>query len=167
MIDTERLHIRLPQQGDAPHIYDLMNSDGWIEHIGDRGIKELSDAERYIEHNLLGMYQEYGICLYALVLRDSGVFVGLCGLLQRSFLDAPDLGFAILPQHYRNGYTEEAAKGVMLYGHNTLGYQSLYAYTSLENEGSQQLLTKIGFSDDGTFVPDGIDETCRLFSYEF
>ena len=55
MIYTERLKLREYTLQDAPFIYKLMNSEGWLKNIGDRNIKSLEDAEAYMQKNYLNI----------------------------------------------------------------------------------------------------------------
>lgn len=75
--------------GDAPFVFDLINQPSWIEYIGDKGIKTLQDAIRYIENGPVAMYQRVGFGLYAVELKVSGEPIGMCGLIKRDTLADP------------------------------------------------------------------------------
>jgi RimJ/RimL family protein N-acetyltransferase len=60
-------------------------------------------------------------------------------------LEAPDLGFALLPRYRRRGLTAEAARAVLAHGRRDLGLKRVLAITSLENTASIELLTGLGF----------------------
>ncbi|MEQ6166516.1 GNAT family N-acetyltransferase [Ekhidna sp. MALMAid0563] len=102
-LETERLQIRLPSTADIAFFYELMNTDKWIKHIGDRGINSMEKAVEYIE-SLKLKYHSVGFTLY--VITQSKTPIGLCGLLKRDYLDHPDLGFALLPDFMGNGYIQ-------------------------------------------------------------
>jgi len=85
-----------------------------------------------------------GFGLYKVILKQDNSPIGLCGFLQRDFLDHPDIGYAILPKHEGKGYTSEAAKAMLEYGRSTLGFKTILAITSSKNSASQRLLQKIG-----------------------
>ena len=44
-LETDRLLLREYTLSDAPFIFKLMNSEGWLKNIGDRNIKTIEDAE--------------------------------------------------------------------------------------------------------------------------
>jgi len=57
---TDRLTLEEASSNDSPFFYDLLNSPGWIQFIGDRGIKTLGDAENYIQNSLIKSYKTHG-----------------------------------------------------------------------------------------------------------
>lgn len=149
---------------DAPFFFKLMNSPNWIEFIGDRNITSEKLACDYIENSLITSYEENGFGLYKMALLDTGAPIGICGLVKRDYLDDPDLGFAILPEHERNGYVFESAKACIAYGQNTLKLETILAITSHDNLRSRNVLLKIGFQETGTITPPNKNEELLLFS---
>ncbi|MDH5610207.1 MAG: GNAT family N-acetyltransferase [Cyclobacteriaceae bacterium] len=144
ILETDRLALLRIQPGDGTFVHRLMNSPGWIQHIGDRGIRTLEDAETHIRDPLLRYYTDHGYGLYKMVLKSPQVPIGLCGFLKRDFLPSPDIGFAVLPAYEGKGYTYEAARALMVWGATHLGFDELYGITSPHNETSQHLLAKLG-----------------------
>ena len=136
ILTTERLALDEAVLEDAEFIFDLLNSPNWIEFIGDRSIKSIKDAERYIQNSLINSYREHGFGLYKMVLIESNEPIGLCGLLKRATLDHPDIGFAILPEFEGMGYTYEAAKATIEYAHAALSLATILAITSEDNTRS-------------------------------
>jgi RimJ/RimL family protein N-acetyltransferase len=155
VLQTKRLEIVEAILSDAPFIYELMNSPGWIQFIGDRGIKSLQDAENYIQKSLIDNYRKQGFGLYKMCLKDDLTAIGLCGFLTRDYLDAPDLGFAILPKYEGLGYTFEAAHSLMSSEREKLASDKLYAITTPNNVRSKNLLTRLGFNLSSTIHPNG------------
>lgn len=166
ILETERLSLRELEAGrDAGFINDLLNSPKFIQHIGDRGVRGVEDAAKFIDERYRASYREHGYGLWVVDLHD-GTPVGMCGFVRRDFLDAPDIGFAFLPEHERRGYGYESAAATMKYGHETLGFDKVLAITSLDNEASIGLLEKLGFKFESlTETPTG--ETIRLFAFTY
>lgn len=146
VLETERLRLEEGSLNDQVFIFNLLNSPNWIQFIGDRGIKSLTDAENYINNTLIKSYKEVGFGLYKVILKQDNSPIGLCGLLQRDYLDHPDIGYAILPKYEGKGYTSEAAKAMLDYGKNRLGFKTILAITNSKNSASQHLLHKIGLN---------------------
>ncbi len=144
IIETQRLQIQEVNLEDGSFIFDLLNSPGWIEFIGNRGIDTIADAEAYIQNPLIEGYQKDGFGLYKMVLKESEKPIGMCGLIDRSDLPHVDIGFAILPEYQGKGYTFEAAKATMEYGASTLGLEVIWGITGPSNIKSQRLLEKLG-----------------------
>ena len=54
VIDTPRLLLREAGSDDAAFMLELMNEPSYVDHIGDRGIRAVADAVRYIEEKYYG-----------------------------------------------------------------------------------------------------------------
>jgi len=48
IFETERLLLKPTQLEDASFIFELLNSPGWLENIGNRNIGSLEEAKEYI-----------------------------------------------------------------------------------------------------------------------
>lgn len=145
LMETERLEIRLLCLSDAEFILDLMNGPGYLKYIGDRGVRDLDTAREYLETSMIKSYELHGFGLYLLSLRKDRVPVGICGFVKRDALPAPDLGFAILEEYEGQGYVSEACRALLHYADETLGFTSVLAITSQDNESSKSLCKKLGF----------------------
>lgn len=99
-------------------------------------------------------------------MKESHTPIGLCGFLKRDYLDAEDIGFALLPEYERKGYTYEAASAVLNYGENQLGLTKVYAITSKDNIASQKLLKKLGLSFKSHINEPSTNEELSFYSRE-
>jgi ribosomal-protein-alanine N-acetyltransferase len=155
ILQTRRLTLSEATLSDIPLIFKLLNSPNWLEFIGDRNIRTLEDAEKYIQNSLIKSYRENGFGLWKVELKSDKTPIGLCGLLKREMLDFPDLGFAILPNHAGVGYISEVAKATVSYAKSNLELKQILAITSLSNYGSQAVLKKTGFTKTGEIEFNG------------
>ncbi|MBK7035630.1 MAG: GNAT family N-acetyltransferase [Bacteroidetes bacterium] len=144
MIVTERLVLREVNINDADFILDLLNSKGWLQFIGDRNVRSLPDAEKYIADRIVKSYIDHGLGLYLVELKTSGTAIGLCGLIKRETLDDIDIGFAFLPEYNGFGYAFEAAISTLQFAFESLEINRLVAITTPDNINSIKLLEKIG-----------------------
>lgn len=163
LLTTRRLYISKATVEDAPFFYELLNSANWIQHIGDRGIKTVKDAADYIQNGLIYNYETLGYGFYKMVSKQESKPIGICGFAKREYLDHVDIGFAILPEYERKGYTYEASMAVLHYGNNTLKMKPILGITTIENTGSKNILLKIGLKEIGTILSDDNKELL-LFS---
>lgn len=150
---TRRLVLRRLEPGDAAFILEITNDPDWLRHIGDRGIRSLDDARRYIDDGPRAMYERHGFGLYLVGLRDVGAPVGLCGLIKRDWLDEVDIGFAFLPEFRARGFAFEAAAATLEYGMRTLGLQRIAAIVSPGNADSLRLLGRLGLRCERMVLP--------------
>jgi RimJ/RimL family protein N-acetyltransferase len=155
IIETARLQLRELKTGDASFILQLLNEDGFVRFIGDKGVRSLSDARDYILQGPAASYAQHGFGLYLTSLRD-GTPIGMCGLVKRDTLPDPDVGFAFLERYWSKGYGAESAAAVLEYGHRCLGLERIVAITAPDNHGSMALLNKIGLRFERRLaLPDG------------
>jgi RimJ/RimL family protein N-acetyltransferase len=141
-----------------------LNEPSWLQYIGDKGIKTLSDAERYIEDGPVAMYAQLGFGLYLVELAASGESVGMCGLIKRDTLEDVDLGFAFLSRFRGNGYAYEAAAAVMSYAKISLGIDRIVAITTPDNQASIRLLRKLGFTLERLITATAAGQDLELYS---
>ena len=149
VLETPRLLLREAALSDAPFVLALLNEPSWLENIGDRGVRSEADAERYIRDKIWAPHRSLGFGLYAVQLRAAQRLIGICGLLKRDFLSAPDLGVALLPDFAGCGYASEAATAVMSHARGKLQIQQLYAIVQRGNQRSVRLLERLGFRHEG------------------
>jgi RimJ/RimL family protein N-acetyltransferase len=154
IIATPRLNLRELGVGDAPFILQLLNEDGFLRFIGDKGVRSLADARDYILKGPVQSYRQHGFGLYLTALKD-GTPIGICGLVKRDTLPDADVGFAFCQQHWSRGYAAESAAAVLQYGYETIGLGRIIAITALENRGSTAVLEKIGLRLEGRVRLDG------------
>ncbi len=164
ILETERLIIReLDAATDAVFVLELLNSPKFIKYIGDRGVRTVDEAADFIENRYRQSYRDHGYGLYTVELKD-GQPVGLCGFVRRDTLPGPDLGFAFLPDHEGKGYGFDSADALMKYGREKLGFTTVLAITSVDNDASGRLLEKLGFTFDR--MTGSGDETLKLYISE-
>lgn len=162
-IDTERLRLREFNESDAAFVLRLVNEPSFLRYIGDRGVRSIEDARRYIADGPVSGYARYGHGLLCVIRKSDGVAVGMCGVLKRDTLPEPDVGFSFVPEHWSQGYAFESASAVMKHAREVLRLGRILAITTIDNESSIRLLGKLGFRFD-RLVKVGDDATeLRLF----
>ena len=151
---TNRLTLRELQLADAAFALRLYNEPSFLQHIGDKGVRTLADAEKNLQQGAIASYAQHGYGMW-LVENQQGQAIGLCGLLKRDFLTETDLGYAYLPQYFGVGYAYEAASAVLAYAAAHTELKTLVAIVSPANLASKALLQKLGFVQHGqVLVPD-------------
>jgi [ribosomal protein S5]-alanine N-acetyltransferase len=144
-LETDRLVLRPLTFDDAPFILELLNDPDWLRYIGDKGVRTLEDARRYIETGPIESYATNGFGMLLVELRSDRTPAGLCGLVRRDVLPGPDLGYAFLPAYRRSGYAREAVKAVLRFAREAAGLDHILAITSPGNERSIGVLEHFGF----------------------
>jgi [ribosomal protein S5]-alanine N-acetyltransferase len=164
VLETERLSLREVEDGDAPFILDLLNSPGFLENIGDRGVRSLDEAKAFIEDRMRASYRDHGFGMWIAVQKRDGAPVGMAGLVKRDGLDVPDVGYAFIQRAWGQGYAQEAAAAVLAHARGPLGIPRLAAITTPENFASMAVLRKIGFTFQGMIRLPGIEGESTHFT---
>jgi RimJ/RimL family protein N-acetyltransferase len=144
VLETERLFLRGFNIGDAPFILALLNEPSFLRFIGDKKVRSLQDAEKYILNGPVASYERHGFGLCLVELKETHTPIGMCGLLKREELPDPDIGFAFLPDFWNKGFAYEAAAAVMKDARERLNLERILAITNQDNEASIKLLQKLG-----------------------
>jgi RimJ/RimL family protein N-acetyltransferase len=144
VLETERLRLRELGPADADFILELLNGPSFLRFVGDRGVRTKADAERYIRTGPMASYARLGFGLYCVERKQDARPLGICGILKRDSLEHPDLGFALLPPSWSNGYAFEAAASAMAHARRS-GLTRVLAITKPDNRASIRLLSKLGF----------------------
>lgn len=165
ILETDRLALRVLSVADAPFMLELLNDPGWLRFIGDRGVRTLEQAQAYIEKGPAALFARFGFGFYVIELRAGGVPIGVCSLIKRDFLDAVDLGYALLPQYAGHGYAFEAAAALIDYAGRELGLNRLVAIVSQDNHRSARLLKKLGFRYERLVQYPGEAAELMLFGF--
>jgi RimJ/RimL family protein N-acetyltransferase len=164
VLETPRLRLREFNAGDAAFALELVNEPAWIRFIGDRQVRTLDDARRYLENGPIAMYPRIGFGLYLVALKASGEPIGMCGLIKRDTLPDVDVGFAFLSRFQGKGYAREAASAVIAWGRARFALSRIVAILSRDNEPSVRLLRKLGFEREGTVRIAGDDDLLELYA---
>ena len=144
MFFSENLFMREPEVSDAAFILALLNSPGFLHYIGDRQVRNLKDASRYIQT----IRDNEAISYWIVHLRTTEEAIGIVSMIKRSYLAFHDIGFAFLPQHNGKGYAREASHAMLEYVVDRCHDQRILATVMPENQKSIQLLQRLGLRFD-------------------
>jgi [ribosomal protein S5]-alanine N-acetyltransferase len=144
VLETSRLRLRHLSSADAPFILELLNDPGFIQNIGDRGVRTLEQAERYIQTGPGASYQQHGFGLDLVESKQTGTALGICGLLRRDCHQDVEIGFAFLPAARGQRFALESAQAVVEFGFRSLKLPRIVAITAPDNQASIRVLEKLG-----------------------
>lgn len=105
-------------------------------------------AEYWIEKQLT-RYEENRFGLQALINKQSGEFVGQCGLLLQEVDDEPvlEIGYSLLKPHWHKGYATEAATLFKGYAFKTNFSSELVSIINTKNISSQKVAAQNGMTN--------------------
>ena len=145
ILETPRLLLRHLEMNDLPELYDLYR-DPEIRRYFPDGVLSYEDTKEELEWFLNGhpKYPELG--LWATVHKESGKFIGRCGLL-RWEIDGKletEIAYLLDKNFWHQGLATEAASGIMSYAFEKLNETRLICLMDPENIASQKVAERIG-----------------------
>jgi RimJ/RimL family protein N-acetyltransferase len=165
IIETDRLRLQPLTPDDAEFILKLLNEPSFIQNVGDKGVRTLAEARSYIMDGPMASYEKFGFGLLLLVIRETNLPVGICGLLKRETLEDVDIGYALLPEFWSRGYALEATLAVMSHARKNLGLKRILAITTAHNQSSIRLLGKVGFQFERMIRLSESEPELKLFAF--
>lgn len=148
---------------DASFFFELVNDPAWIQFIGDRNVKTIQDAEKYLRNKIIPSYHKNSFGFYLVSTKKDNTSIGMSGLINRDGLEHIDVGYAFLPKYWGKGYAFEATKAVLDYAKDVLNINPIVAITDIDNIKSIQLLERLGLQFDKIIQISGEPKNCRLF----
>lgn len=166
VLETDRLNLRWVEATDAEFIMRLLNEPGWLQYIGDKGIRTINDANGYIKKGPRAMYEREGFGLFLTERKEDLTPIGLCGLIKRDGLEDVDIGFAFLSDYQSQGYAFEAARATVELAKD-IGLKRIVAITTKENESSSKLLEKLDMQLEGYVTLPNDTEELKKYGLNF
>ena len=154
IMETERLRIREYTEEDFDALYEIL-SDGETMKYYPRPYDE-NGVRRWIDW-CLESYRQNGFGLWALELKETGTFIGDCGIsMQR--IDGellPEIGYHVHKKYWRQGYAKEACRAVKDWLFENTDYPCTYSYMNRENIASRATAASNGMTLIKEYVSDG------------
>lgn len=157
-IESQRLLFRELQPSDADAMFELDADPEVVKYVGMPPLTHIDQTRNMIEA-IRKQYQEFGIGRWAVILKETGAFIGWAGLKYIDELngrkDNYDLGYRFLTRHWGKGYGTESAQTFIDFGFNEMKLDRISAYVDMENVASQKILEKCGLQFTNTFMDEG------------
>ena len=161
--DSARLHFRPLTETDTVGMFELDSDPAVHRYLGGIGgqlVSELAQSAAVIEY-IQKQYAENGVGRWAVMLRETGEFMGWAGLkLVAGPLNGEtnfyDLGYRFIPRFWSQGFGFEAARAWLDYAFEILRLPRICAYADWHNMASRRILAKIGMRQCPTFLVEGV-----------
>ena len=163
-IETERLILRDMTEDDFDSFRVILTDAETMQYYprpyDDAGVRRWLDWT-------FDNYRKHGFGLWAVTLKDTGEFVGDCGITMQPIHGEwlPEIGYHINKKHWRRGYASEAAAACIRVAFEEFGFPAVYSYMKADNEPSWRTAMKNGM----TFVEeydDPVNVRTRVYCLE-
>lgn len=147
ILETNRLLLRHLVMDDLNNLFALY-SDPEIRKYFPDGVLNLADTKDELEWFLNGHPEHPELGLWATIHKETGKFIGRCGLLPWTIDERLEIEIAYLinKAYWGQGLATEAARGIMQYAFERLKVSRLICLMEPENFASQRVAEKIGMT---------------------
>lgn len=156
ILETRRLLLRHLALSDLDDLWDLYRDPEIAQYIPDAP-RSREEAREELEWHMNGhpLYPELG--LWATIHKETGKFIGRCGLLPWTIEGQREVevAYTLTRRFWGQGLGTEAARGILDYGFETLKINRLLCLIDPDNMASQRVAEKMGMSLEKSL--DGID----------
>jgi RimJ/RimL family protein N-acetyltransferase len=162
LIETERLILRNGGEQDRRAFHRLNSDEGVMKFFPFRRSRAEADA---VMDTLAADNDSREFGFGAVELKGTGETVGMAGL--KPTRDVPtrqpaavEIGWRLLPEHWRLGYATEAAQGFLAFGFATLRLDEIVSFAVWNNTASIAVMLRLGMTRvaDGDFAHPSVSD---------
>jgi len=149
LIETQRLILKSVVEEDAYNLFELNSDPEVIRYTGDRSFNSIEEALNFIQQ-YDEVYKKYGYGRLSTFIKETGAYIGWCGLKYLVNKNETDIGYRFSKQFWGKGYATESAAACLEDGFNRLHLNKIIATAMKENIASINVFKKLGlkFSKD-------------------
>lgn len=153
-METERLLLAEFVPNDAEELFKMRSDDRVLKYLDRDPHKSVEESELMIEVMIKTYNSKEGIN-WIIRKKDTFVVVGYVGYWRMRKEDVrAEIGYAMKPEYWGNGFMHEALIKVIEFGFNELCLHSIEANVNPNNLSSIKLLEKLGFKREAYFKED-------------
>jgi len=162
ILETERLLLRHLEWRDLDDLFALYR-DAEVRRYIPEGTLSYEETREELEWFLEGHPRHPELGLWATIEKESGQFIGRCGLLPWTIdgRQEVEVAYMLSRAHWGRGLGTEAAQAIVDYGFEALQLSRLICLIDEANVASAKVATKIGM----TFEKEGSDEKGPFLLY--
>ena len=162
ILETDRLILRHQELHDLDSLFALYCDPDVRQYIPDAP-RNYEETRKELEWHQNGYPKHPELGLWATVHKETGTFIGRCGLLPWAIdgHDEVEVAYLIGKAYWGQGLGTEAAQAILEYGFEQLDLPRLVCLTDKNNLASIKVAEKIGM----TFEKEGEDEMGPFLLY--
>ena len=154
-INTERLLLRAIVEEDGAQLLRLRSDERSMKYLDRDPMKNLEESSLFIKKITDDLVNGDGITWVISLKESHTVLIGTIGfwkLFKENY--RAEIGYMLMPEHFRNGLMGEAIKAVIAYGFNSMQLHTIKANINPDNEASRAILESNGFIKEAFFRED-------------
>ena len=146
-LETERLLLRAITSDDRFAIFENYSDPDVANWFFDQPYSHIEQADQIIQEFIKKSIEGEGLA-WAILLKESGEFVGTCSYENFDNRLRGEIGFDLAKKHWGRGYMTEALKAIIDYGFAVLDLVKIEAHTYSRNSRARRMLERLGFKVD-------------------
>ena len=147
IVETPRLLLRRQVPSDLDDLWALYCDPEITKYIPDAP-RNREDARQELEWHMNGHPRNPDLGLWATIHKETGKFIGRCGLLPWTIdgQEEVEVAYTIAREFWGQGLATEAAQAILQYGFEKLNLLRLVCLIEPGNVASQKVAEKIGMA---------------------
>lgn len=145
-LEGESINLRTVEENDVEFLRDNINNPEVRTYLTARKPVNLEQERSFFEE-VISSDED----VHLAICNKNNEMVGIISLEENNDeIRVAEIGIWIDPEHHRNGYGTEAAELITDYGFNEQNHHKIIARAYENNEGSNKIWKKLGFTHEGT-----------------
>src|ERR1700744_5099724 len=140
-LETPRLIMKQFCEEDAEHLFELNSDPDVTRYVGEGPYESIDEVCAFIRN--YDQYERYGQGRLNMFDKETGEYIGWCGLKFLEKEGYTDLGYRLLKRYWGKGYATESAKASLDYGFHQLGLDKIVGRAMKENVASINVFNKL------------------------
>ena len=151
LFESERLGFRRLTQEDYPLVCSFLQ-DAQVMYAWEHAFSD-EECHQWLDRQI-GRYEKDGFSLWAVIRKEDGAFLGVCGLTMQPFDGrmVPEIGYLFKKEHWHRGYAAEAAIACREYAFDVLQIDEVYSIIRDSNAASIAVAKRNGMTQVGSLV---------------
>lgn len=151
ILETDRLYLRKMKQSDFNSLCDFLQ-DSQVMYAYEHAFSN-DEVQAWLD-NQIRRYQKFGFGLWAIIKKDTGEFIGDCGLTYQDFngKEVLEIGYHLQKKFWHQGFATECAIAYKEYAFNKLNANEVFSIIRDNNIPSQRVALRNGMNICGSFV---------------
>jgi RimJ/RimL family protein N-acetyltransferase len=164
--ETERTFLREMNQNDFDELCKILQDADVMyayEHVFSN-----EEVLNWLNKNIIESYDKNSFGLWAVIHKETNVFLGQCGLTiqkvnEKEYLE---IGYLFKKEYWHKGYATEAAIKCKEYAFNKLNAKSVYSIIRDNNTASQNVAKRVGMKKVDTIIKHYYNMDMPHYIYE-
>jgi [ribosomal protein S5]-alanine N-acetyltransferase len=167
ILETNRLILREITRADFPYLLKMLQDDRIMYAY--EGAFTRDEIQGWLDKQL-ERYRDCGFGLWAVVLKETGIMIGQCGLTMQEYNGSTviEVGYIFQKEYWHFGYATEAAMACKEYALEKLKAPIVYSLIRETNIPSQNVAKRMGMTCIDKFNKHyrGVDMPHLVFAAE-